>query len=448
MFMDVVEPTHVLRPIAADRARPMRLDAGAIVKRLHFLEEALVRSCAGWIPAVHSIEGKALLARVAWETSLTADSLRERVFELRFPSRLMEVGEDAPLIALFRASANAPSAVAFFDALTSVFLPALIAAETEYLALTDTLADGPSERFLRLSIEEKKRAVAELATALEEERGGAVETEANREASEWVDELQSLLSAIGGMDLSQPCAFLDGVVSPGMPYVVPVDPARDGRYFACNVYWPDTLDPGYGYGSGLRLQLRSAVSHLNEVWAVETAGAAVFELSDVLGWEFTLDAARWTYDEARHMLMGQRRIAAWGIERANVPLGRYIYDAAAAGGDPLYRIGMLGFFETKNIGKKKSRAREFGSMGDSLSQRDMQFDWADETIHAEYGRRWLKRLLEVQDRPAEDYTTVLAECERLVGVRLAQTTQLELDALRACADRLVGEAERLAAAAE
>jgi Protein of unknown function (DUF455) len=447
--MDVSEPTQVLRPVVADRSRPMRLDAGAIIKRFHFLEEALVRSCAGWIPAAHSIEGKALLARVAWETSLTADSLRERVFELRFPSRLVEVGDDRPLVTLFRASANAPSAVAFFDALASVFLPALVAAQTEYLALTDVLADGPSARFLRLSIDEKTRAIGDLHQALDAERAAAGGANTALLASEWVEALRSFLSEIGGVAFTEPRAVaVQEVVSPGTLYVIPVNPARDARYFECNVYWPDTLDPEYGYGSGLRLQLRSAVSHLNEVWAVETAGAALFELSEVLGWEFTLDAARWTYDEARHMLMGQRRIAAWGIEPVNVPLGRYIYDAAAAGGDPLYRIGMLGFFETKNIGKKKTRAREFGSMGDPLSQRDMQFDWADETIHAEYGRRWLKRLLQVQDRPAEDYTAVLEECEELVRTRLAQTSQVELDALRACADRLVGEAERLAAAAE
>ena len=50
------------------------------------------------------------------------------------------------------------------------------------------------------------------------------------------------------------------------------DPARDPRYFASSFYWPDVLDPAYPYGEGVALQLRSAVSHLNEVWAVDTAG--------------------------------------------------------------------------------------------------------------------------------------------------------------------------------
>jgi hypothetical protein len=421
----------------------MRLDAGALLKRYHFLEQALVRSCGAWIPAVRLLETKALLARIGWESALTADDLRERVFELRFPSRLMEVGDDAPLVTAFRASANAPSAPAFLAGLREVFLPALRAAQSAYLVHADVLADGPTRRFLAQSVAEKDRAIEELGAALDRESPPGVDSDGDRA---WVDAVGAQLAACGSLEHPDTEADTSEVVAPGVPYAVPADPARDPRYFPCSFYWPDTLDPTYGYGSGMGLQLRSAVSHLNEVWAVEVAGSMLFELSDVLGWEFMCDAARWTYDESRHMLMGQRRIAAWGLDPANVPLGRYIYDASAAGGDPIYRIGMLGFFETKNIGKKKTRARAFAEMGDDLSQRDMQFDWADETIHAEYGRRWLKRLLELDGRPPDHYADILDECEQLVQRRIEQIQPGEFDEIRACAERLVAESELLVAA--
>lgn len=438
----------VLRWADSVGGRPMRLDAGGILKRFHFLGQALVRSSAGWIPSVHLIETKALLARIGWETALTADALRERVFELRFPTRLVEVGADEPLVSLFRASAHAPSAVAFLEALGTVYLRSLADAERAYLEFTDSLADGPTTRFLLQSVSEKEQAIAALLDAAEQER--AIATPHDRDAdAKWVVALGALLDEAGGVGAVEPRPVtVPDVVPPGTLYETPEDPARDPRYFSCNFYWPDTLDPGYGYGSGVNLQLRSAVSHLNEVWAVEIAGAALYELADVLGWEFMLDAARWTYDESRHMLMGQRRLEAWGISPENVPLGRYIYDASAAGGDPIHRLGMLGFFETKNIGKKNVRAREFGAMGDELSERDMEFDWADETIHAEYGRRWLKRLLEVNGRPPQDYADVLEECSQLVARRVEEAQPGELEAIRECAERLVGESEQLAAAAE
>src|SRR4051794_16564890 len=101
----------------------MRLDTGAILKRFHFLERALVISAAGWIPGVHALEVKALLARASWQSSLTAHELRERVFELRYPSRLMEVADDAPLVRLFEASAHAPSGAALLDVLGEIVLP-------------------------------------------------------------------------------------------------------------------------------------------------------------------------------------------------------------------------------------------------------------------------------------------------------------------------------------
>ena len=447
--MDVigdVAGAPVLRWAASFAGRPMRLDAGAVLKRFHFLERALVLSSAAWIPSVQLIETKALLARVAWETALTADALRERVFELRYPSRLMEVGADESLVTLFRASVHAPSGVAFLEALGTVYLRSLRDAQEAYLELMDTLADGPTTRFLAQSVAEKELAIAGLLDAVEYERALRSPQDADSDA-EWLAALDALLDEAGGVGVVEPRPVaVPEVVVPGREYAIPDDPARDPRYFPCNFYWPDTLDPAYGYGSGVRLQLRSAVSHVNEVWAVEIAGAALYELADPLGWEFVLDAARWTYDESRHMLMGQRRLAAWGVSPENVPLGRYIYDASAAGGDPIHRIGMLGFFETKNIGKKNVRAREFGAMGDELSERDMEFDWADETIHAEYGRRWLKRLLEVNGRPSSDYAKVLEECEQLVADRVARAQPGELEAIRGCAERLVGESEQLAAA--
>ena len=424
----------------------MRLDTGAVLKRFHFLERAILTAEAGWIPGVHSIEVKALLARAAWQGSLTADALRERVFELRYPSRLMKVAEDGPLVRLFQAAIDAPSGVALLDALAEIFLPALALAHETYLRASDELADGPSQRFLALSIDEKRALADELreAAGLERDARGP-DADADRASDEWSAALLALLGELGGVGLEAPAEVaVPPIVAPGRAFAVPHDPGRDHRYFPCAFYWPDALDPTLPSPTGAQLQLRVAVSHLNEVWAVETAGAMLAELSEELGWEFVLDAARWTYDEARHMLMGQRRVASWGLDLAHVPLGRYIYDAVADGGDPIYRIGMLGFFETKNIGKKKVRARAFGEMGDHESERDMQFDWADETIHAEYGRRWLKELLERRGRSGDDYGEVLAECERLVARRVARATAAEAEAIGECIEQLVIEAQALA----
>ena len=177
---------------------------------------------------------------------------------------------------------------------------------------------------------------------------------------------------------------------------------------------------------------------------MDTAGRILHELSPELGWEFTSDAARWLYDETRHMLMGAERLARWGFEPAQIPLGGYIYEACA-GRDPLYRLGMLGYFETKNIGRKRERAQAFHDMGDATSEIDMEFDWADETLHAEYGRRWLRRLLEARGEDPESWPSVLEECERLVEERVKRATFDDLERIRTCADSLVAAAQASAA---
>lgn len=147
----------------------MRLDAAGILKRFHYLERALVLNCAGWIPAVHSIEAKALLARLAWQSSLTADALRNRVFELKYPSRMLERGDDAPLVRAFEAGVHAPSSHALLKVIAEVYLPALARAQRAYLDASDDLADAPSRRFLELAVKEKDDAQsALLATALAE----------------------------------------------------------------------------------------------------------------------------------------------------------------------------------------------------------------------------------------------------------------------------------------
>ncbi len=363
--MSFLRPTRDLR---------VRLDTAQALTRLHYRERAVVLACGRWIVLTAPLELKAELGRTAWEAALAADALRERVFELRYPTRFLD--EQAEELAL-----EGP------DDLRAL-LGGLHDEYADYLSRVDELADGPSRRLVDAALRDVERQAAAL----------------------------SDLTLAGG------------------------DPARDPAYAAAPVYWPDVLDPGYPYGEGVALQIRSAVSHLNEVWAVETAGRILDELSPELGWEFTCQAARWLYDETRHMLMGKERLAGWGFEPAQIPLGAYIYEAWQHE-DPLYGLGMLGYFETKNIGRKRERAETFAAMGDATSETDMEFDWADETLHAEYGRRWLRRLLEVRGEDPESWPAVLERCERLVAERVERATEDDLNRIRGCADALVAAAE-------
>ncbi len=424
------------------RARYMRIDTAEILKRFHFCERAIVKAQAGWLAGIPLLGAKIALGKHLWEDSLTGDALRTRVFELRYPSRLLEVGSDAPVVGLFEDSIQAPNALAFMKALTEVYKPQLLGAYRDYLAIADAIADGPSIRFLTMAVRDKEaqiEALGQLTGALE-----AVSSEDNRCAADaWVTALQQRSAQVGALSLEAPRPVGPSTAPSDSPFAIPDVPARDSAFHLCRFYWPNVIDPTFSYGEGVNLQLRSAVSHLNEVWAIETGGAVLAAFADRLDWEFMVDAARWTYDEARHTNMGYERLTRWGFTPAELPLGTYIYDSAR-GQPPIIRLGFLHYFETKNIGKKNERAEAFASYQDSASQHDMEFDWADETIHAHYGRKWLDALRERYPEEIPDRQAILEQCDRLVDAVVASATQEDLDDIRLVATSMIEKANRQA----
>jgi Protein of unknown function (DUF455) len=426
------------------RARWMRFDTAQLLKRFFFCERSLLIAEASWIPAIAALEIKTSLARYIWQSAETANALRERVFELRFPSRIMEEeGSDRALVALFDAVKDSPSVPAFLLSVGSVLLPAIRDAYQSYLKASDLIADGPTHRFLTLAVLEKAEQVSAFESWIE---GISQNTEAWSEAVTQAGAFAKRLSAIGGVASESGASSVAADPLPvARPFSIPVHPARDPRFWPCRFYWPDIVDPSYPYGEGIQLQLRSAISHVNEVWAVEAGGVILAAFADTLPWEWIYNSARWTYDESRHCRMGYERLVAWKLDPARIPLGTYIYESATTGeGEvPLNLLGMLFFFETKNIRHKPERARLFHSYGDSLSEHDMDFDWADETLHASYGKRWLKELLAINGQDPAAYEEVRKNCERLVNDYVRTATSVEVTDLKNAASQLLNQAKRL-----
>jgi hypothetical protein len=419
----------------------MRFDTAQLLKRFFFCERALLISQAAWIPVLAPLETKIDLARFVWQNAETAHALRERVFELRFPSRLVEEeGADSALIELFSGVKDSPSVPAFLLSIGKVLLPALRDAYQEYLEASDSIADGPTHRFLHLALSEK----AEQINAYEQwSESALLQNPALRESSlGWKNAVANRLSEVGGVGVRPSAATVpSGPLPNSKSYVAPRLPARDPRFWACRFYWPDVVDPAYPYGEGLQLQVRSAISHLNEVWAIEAGGVILSAFADILPWEWIHNSARWTYDESRHCRMGYERLMTWGLTPAEIPLGTYIYESASAE-DPIYLLGMLYFFETKNIRHKPARTQLFHSYGDTLSEHDMDFDWADETMHAGYGTHWLKELLVIQGEDPAAYDRVRERCEKLVSDVVATATREEIADLKAATTALLTMARR------
>ncbi len=73
----------------------------------------------------------------------------------------------------------------------------------------------------------------------------------------------------------------------------------------------------------------------------------------------------------------------------------------------------------------------------------MDFDWADETIHAHYGKKWLTELLEVRG-VEEDPKIIRQECEKMVDELISKASDSERQEILSIANSMLSKAEKLA----
>lgn len=104
---------------------------------------------------------------------------------------------------------------------------------------------------------------------------------------------------------------------------------------------------------------------------------------------------------------------------------------------------MLHHFEAKNIGKKVQRRDMFESYQDRVSQHDMDFDWADETMHAHYGKVWLHALAKKHPDRIPDIPALRARCEELVLREIEDATEAEKEDMHTLAEAMITKAECL-----
>jgi len=430
--------TTPLLHAAPPRAQLMRRDTAEMLTRLFYLERSLILSQAGWLPAVERLDVKAALARLLWEDAVTADGLRNRVLELRYPSRVIAPDHHRAAIALFDGARNAPGQEAFLLGLAQVLLPAICTAYTAYEQLSDRLSDGPSARLLKHALIDKHAHIAELTQLADQLLDQAPGLRA--EATAWAAALAEQIATFGETMLAEPAGDVQETLPGRLPFTLPVNPGRDPRFARVRYYWPHIVDPDFPSNEGIDLQLRSAIGHLNEVWAAEICAANLYNFADTLGWEFIRDLARWTYDESRHCLMGLERLTEWGFAPASLPLGDYIY-VATRQQEPLFGLAMIFYFETKYIHRGRERIKTFTAYADQTSRHDYEFDWADETFHAEYGKRWLTVLLKGRTTSPHDLQELRERCEVLITEAVSACTAAERQQIRALADQLIAQAK-------
>ena len=362
------------------------------LRRLNYVCGRLYEISASFMNPTPEWEVKGALSLHLYLDGEHSQAMRERVAELRRPPLFLDEAPDDTLAALMKEAIRARSTVELLAGVYGVLRPALLAACEDQLASVNPIFDFSTARLLRQVIAEETQIVewgTKALTALthaEEDQAVAVS---------WQEHLRAYLAATGGITGKD--AVPEGLELPAPravgEFVADVDPKRDARsgdiynfhYRANDVY----SDPAADYDER---NLALMYKRFHEMDVPEMMSSIVVQTKGK-PWEYYRDMGRQLWDEARHSMMGEVWFAKYNVDWSRYP--NHVGWAMHLNMDrtPLERHVILYYIEQSLMNGKTGKREEWRiaqKANDPLATYFQDYDWADEVLHAQIGRRWLK----------------------------------------------------------
>ena len=174
------------------------------------------------------------------------------------------------------------------------------------------------------------------------------------------------------------------------PYEYQREPKRDQRF-------PDPYNMGVNaevflYDAKYPPQPKTLMmfyKRLREVDVPEMMASIITETRDK-PWGYYRDMTRQLWDEARHAMMGEVGFANLGIDWSKIPINFTWSRGLNTQLMPIERHAVLYFIEQGLMPKTGKRFEwEVGRASHNpLSALFQDYDWADEVLHARFGRDW------------------------------------------------------------
>jgi hypothetical protein len=335
-------------------------------------------------------EVKCALALHQWQSAEHVDALRRRVVEMRNPvPRLDAIPETDPSAAAlddFLEQVDAAQDSRELVAGVYGFLyPALADAYRDHIARTNPLVDHPTRRILKFALLDLEDAIAWSAPAVAD----------MEDQREWTEHLRVYLAAAGGIAGDREPEPVDRTRHP--PRVTRHDfhPRRDERFHGCyNFEFAPHLVYNMADVPADERNLALLCKRTLEMDVPEMMASFMTERRDQ-PWEFYRDYSRQLWDEARHAMMGSVALEARHVDwKRELPLNVSFALRLNLHATPVERQMMLYAIEQSLMPGETGKRYEYETAvaaGDALSAHFHDYDWADEVLHAQIGRRVLKR---------------------------------------------------------
>lgn len=377
------DPAHLAREVSP-RTR------GLFVKNLADFQTELARVQAGFIPEFSAWSLRKELPKHVFRTMRRVQDLRLRGRELGVSFADMHLSETVAARPLLLELCAAPSTA---DVLQSALIdvPDVLAAAIDaYLQRNDSIYDLPSVPLLEASRDELKTQAAWARAALET---------LARESGLRPDEKFAAGVRRLAADLSDALrTHHERVAAPvrtgrrigRLPRPDSVLPAG----FRHLAYGPEPLSRENEYRERERYH---AINFLQEVQAADSCASMLFEAPD-MPWDFYFDLSRHLWDESRHAMFGEKKLADLGTTAAEAGLSSTAY-ALRQTLTPLDRYAALATQEADAFPGKHAGLKDAVAHGDSVSAMAWSYDIADETQHVRFGNKWIPVMIEQTGEP-------------------------------------------------
>ena len=360
--------------------------------RYQWTGRRLMSALLAHLPSEPVWEVKCAMALHQWQLAGLTDAIRTRIGEMRHPVPPLDRAPDPALDRFLDEVLRSADTVELIAGTYDVALRALAQACRSHLSATNPLVDHPTRRVLRGALVELDEALAwsdESLIALTDYDAGAADR-----AAEWKDHLEAYLRAAGGIGgpASDPSPTVPDPRT-RKPFAPDFRPRRDNRFsgldhfdFPPHVIYNDPRVPADERNLAL-LAKRTLEMDVPEMMA------SIMVDRDDQPWDFHLDFSRQLWDEARHAMMGSVAFEWRGIDWTRLPLNVGFSLRLNLHATALERQILLYAIEQSLMPADTGKRSEFETAvaaGDPLSAHFHDYDWADEVLHAQIGRRWLR----------------------------------------------------------
>jgi hypothetical protein len=354
-------------------------EAVSRLKRFHYALWRLHQIFTARITAEPIYELKTAFSHHAYLCAEHITALRTRVSEMREPPLGLDEVPHPALERLFNEILAAPSTPDLLASIYGVVLPALETAMARYQTETNPLTDAPScrvLRFARLEVGDMLSVGQKAMSCLD--------------ATTLPAHLAGYLTAAGDLDGTGTPGEAPAPVWSVASYVYDPVPRRDERFVdpwnqgvnAEAFLYDDRFDPR-------AKSLMMLFKRLREIDVPEMMASILYQTTGK-PWDYYREMTRQLWDEARHAMMGEVGFVALGIDWTKARITFNWSHRLNTECTPMERHAVLFFIEQGLMTKTGKRYEwEVGAAsGLELIKTIQDYDWADEVLHAQIGRRW------------------------------------------------------------